>query len=36
LEDGAESKYPEIVDSAADMVNLDKADLMIQLLKKVD
>jgi len=36
LEDGAESKYPEIIDSAADMVNLDKADLMIQLLKKVD
>ncbi len=32
LEDGAESKYPEIIDSAADMVNLDKADLMIRLL----
>lgn len=33
LEDGAESKYPEIIDSAADMVNLDKADMMIALLK---
>lgn len=32
LEDGAESKYPEIINSAADMVNLDKADLMIKLL----
>ena len=32
LEEGAESKYPEIIDSAADMVNLDKADLMIELL----
>lgn len=34
LEEGAESRYPEIIDSAADMVNLDKADLMIELLRE--
>ena len=33
LTDGAESLYQEILDSAADMVNLDKADLMIRLAK---
>ncbi len=32
LEDGAEEHYQAIIDSAADMVNLDKADLMIELI----
>ena len=31
---GSESLYPQIIESAADMVNLDKADLMIELLKR--
>ena len=30
---GSESMYSQIIESAADMVNLDKADLMIELLK---
>ena len=30
---GSEVKYPEIIDSPADMVNLDKADLMMRLIK---
>ncbi len=30
---GSESLYPQIIESAADMVNLDKVDLMIELLK---
>ena len=33
LEDGAESRYQQILDSAADMVNLDKADQMIELAR---
>ena len=33
LEKGAENKYQEIIDSPIDMVNLDKADLMINLIK---
>ena len=33
LEEGAENNYQSIVESAADMVNLDRADLMIRLLK---
>lgn len=32
LEKGAEANYQTIVDSPADMVNLDKADLMLKLL----
>jgi glycerophosphoryl diester phosphodiesterase len=34
LHKGAESDYQRIIDSAADMVNLDKADVMIELLKE--
>ena len=34
LEEGAEAKYQEILDSAADMVNLDKADQMIEMAKQ--
>lgn len=33
LGDGDEKRYQEILDSAADMVNLDKADQMIELMK---
>jgi len=33
LEKGSENKYQEIIDSPIDMVNLDKADLMINLIK---
>ncbi len=32
LHEEAEKQYPEIIDSAADMVNLDKADVMLELL----
>ncbi len=32
LEKGAETNYQAIIDSPADMVNLDKADLMLELL----
>jgi glycerophosphoryl diester phosphodiesterase len=34
LEPGAEKNYPAIIKSAATMVNLDKADLMLELLGK--
>ena len=33
LMDGAENLYQEILDSAADMVNLDRADIMIKLAR---
>ena len=33
LGEGSDSLYPQIIESAADMVNLDKADSMIELLK---
>ena len=33
LGEGFETKYQEIIDSAADMVNLDRADEMIERLK---
>ena len=32
LDKGMESKYQEIIDSPADMVNLDRADLMVDLI----
>ena len=36
LEKGAEENYQSIIDSAADMVNLDKADLMFEMLAKTN
>ncbi|MDA0347933.1 MAG: glycerophosphodiester phosphodiesterase family protein [Verrucomicrobia bacterium] len=36
LEDGAEKNYQAIIDSAADMVNLDMPDLMIEMLAKTN
>lgn len=35
LKKGAEEEYQKIIDSPADMVNLDKADLMISLIKSL-
>ena len=36
LHDGAEKDYPDILASAADMVNLDRADEMLDLLNEVN
>ena len=33
LGEGSDSLYPQIIESAADMVNLDKSESVIELLK---